>query len=82
MGYREVNVPRPAITVRAMEIVRIYTGPDGQSHFEDVAVELADMGAAGRISERWPGRGVQFREVGGTTTSTSTSPRGGSWSST
>ena len=48
-----------------MEIVRIHTGPDGQSHFEDVAVELADMGAAGRISARWPGGGVQFREVDG-----------------
>jgi len=48
-----------------MEIVRIYSGSDGRSHFEDVPIELAEMGAAGRISERWPGRGVQFREVDG-----------------
>jgi hypothetical protein len=48
-----------------MEIVRIYTGADGRSHFEDVPVELADLGGAGRISARWPGPGVQFREVDG-----------------
>jgi hypothetical protein len=48
-----------------MNIVRIFTGPDGQSHFDDVAVELDDLGPLGRISKRWPGRGVQFREVRG-----------------
>jgi hypothetical protein len=48
-----------------MEIVRIDTGPDGRSHVEDVTVELVDLGAAGRISERWSGPGVQFREVAG-----------------
>ena len=48
-----------------MDIVRVYTGPDGQSHFEDVSVELDDHRAAGRISSTWPARGVQFREVDG-----------------
>ena len=48
-----------------MDIVRVFTGPDGQSHFEDVAVPLDDLGAMGLISKRWPGSGVQFREVGG-----------------
>src|SRR5690349_11128620 len=48
-----------------MQVVRIYTGDDGQSHFEDVDVELQDLGAAGRISAQWPGSGVQFREVDG-----------------
>ena len=48
-----------------MNIVRVFTGPDGQSHFEDVAVDLDDLGAVGKISRRWPGSGVQFREVGG-----------------
>ncbi len=47
-----------------MDIVRVFTGPDGQSHFEDVSVDL-DAGAAGRISTLWPGAGVQFREVDG-----------------
>lgn len=48
-----------------MDVVRIYTGPDGRSHFEDVTVDLEDRGAGGQISELWPGRGVQFREVPG-----------------
>jgi hypothetical protein len=48
-----------------MDIVRVFTGPDGQSHFEDVAVGLDDAGAAGRISSLWRGAGVQFREVDG-----------------
>jgi hypothetical protein len=48
-----------------MQIVRVYTGPDGQSHFEDVDVDLRDLGMAGRISATWPASGVQFREVDG-----------------
>jgi hypothetical protein len=48
-----------------MHIVRVFTGVDGKSHFEDVDVELDDFGLRGRISKLWPGRGVQFREVGG-----------------
>jgi hypothetical protein len=48
-----------------VDIVRIFSGADGRSHFEDVAVDLDDAGPAGRISPRWAGRGVQFREVTG-----------------
>ena len=48
-----------------MQFVRIYTGDDGRSHFEDVDVELDDLGPLGRISGRWPASGVQFREVDG-----------------
>jgi hypothetical protein len=48
-----------------MQIVRIYTGADGRSHFEDLAVELDDLGAIGRISRAWGASGVQFREVDG-----------------
>jgi hypothetical protein len=48
-----------------MELVRIYTGDDGRSHFEDVTVDLDDHGPRGMISKLWPGTGVQFREVGG-----------------
>lgn len=43
----------------------MFTGPDGQSHFEDIAVPLDDLGPMGAISRLWPGKGVQFREVGG-----------------
>jgi hypothetical protein len=46
-----------------MDIVRLFTGPDGQSHFEDVSVDLSDYGTFGKISEKWAGTGVQFREV-------------------
>jgi hypothetical protein len=46
-------------------IVRVYAGDDGESHFEDVEVDLDDHGAAGRISRLWTGAGVQFREVDG-----------------
>ena len=43
----------------------MYTGADGQSHFEDVTIALEDHGMAGGISALWRGRGVQFRVVGG-----------------
>ena len=48
-----------------MNIVRVFTGPDGQSHFEDLEVELDDLGSRGMISKRWPGTGMQFRQVAG-----------------
>ena len=48
-----------------MELVRVFTGPDGRSHFDDLTVDLDDLGPMGQISKRWPGRGVQFREVAG-----------------
>ena len=57
--------PVDGATVRSMEILRVFTGADGASHFEDVTVELDDWGPAGRISSLWPGGGVQFRVVPG-----------------
>lgn len=48
-----------------MDLVRIFTGDDQRSHFEDVRVELDDLGPMGQISKLWRGTGVQFREVGG-----------------
>ena len=48
-----------------MKVTRVYTGDDGQSHFEDVEIDLISHGAVGWISELWPGGGVQFREVDG-----------------
>ena len=48
-----------------MELIRIYTGPDGESHFEDQQVELTDLGPMGFISAKVPSSGVQFREVSG-----------------
>lgn len=46
-----------------MDVVRIYTGNDGQSHFEDIEVDLVDQQMMGMISELWPATGMQFREV-------------------
>lgn len=48
-----------------MQIVRVFTGPDGASHFEDVTVELHAEGPFTALSELWPGKGVQFRTVDG-----------------
>lgn len=47
-----------------MRVTRIYTGDDGESHFEDVEIELTDRGPAGRISDLVAAQGVIFREVG------------------
>ena len=46
-----------------MRVTRIYTGDDGESHFEDVEVPLRDFGDLGRISESVPVTGLMFREV-------------------
>ena len=48
-----------------MQVVRVYTGDDDRSHFEDVDIPLADTGSLGRISELIRGSGVMFREVDG-----------------
>jgi hypothetical protein len=48
-----------------VKIVRIYTGADGESHFEDVPVQFAESGQFGRISKMVAARGVLFREVDG-----------------
>tara|TARA_B100000674_G_scaffold84780_1_gene58835 strand:+ start:81 stop:434 length:354 start_codon:yes stop_codon:yes gene_type:complete len=48
-----------------MLITRVYTGPDGKSHFEDVEIELLDQGPMGSISSLWSAKGVLFRKVSG-----------------
>lgn len=48
-----------------MKITRIYTGPDNQSHFEDIEVPLQDGGPAGRMSAFQKATGVIFRETDG-----------------
>jgi len=44
-----------------MKVVRIYTGEDGRSHFEDLEIPLAQA-AYGSESELVPAGGVIFRE--------------------
>ncbi|MEM7091583.1 MAG: hypothetical protein AAF567_01165 [Actinomycetota bacterium] len=48
-----------------MQVTRIYTGEDGHSHFEDVAVDMRDYEMMGMLSDPWSATKVQFREVGG-----------------
>ena len=50
--------------VKSMTVVRIFTGPDGKSHFEDVQVPLKDGGKIGFLSDRVAATGVVFRETG------------------
>jgi hypothetical protein len=47
-----------------MQITRVYTGDDGESHFDDFEVPLRDLGAIGQLSELVRGSGVVFRETG------------------
>lgn len=48
-----------------MKITRIYSGEDGESHFEDIEVEMKDMGPNfGHVSELEGATGVMFRETG------------------
>jgi hypothetical protein len=50
---------------RTMKVVRVYTGPDNKSHFEDVEVPLKDGGKAGLMSALMKATGVVFRETDG-----------------
>ena len=50
---------------KTMTVVRIYTGADNQSHFEDVQVPLKSSGKIGFISELTKATGIVFRETGG-----------------
>lgn len=46
-----------------MRITRVYADADGESHFAEVDIPLADGGPIGRMSERLPAHGVIFRET-------------------
>ena len=48
-----------------MHITRIYSGEDGESHFEDVEIPLDDLGDLGRLSKLTAATGILFREVPG-----------------
>ncbi len=48
-----------------MLITRLYTGPDEQSHFEKIEIDLKDCGDIGNLSETLPVSGVIFRETPG-----------------
>ncbi len=48
-----------------MTVVRLYTGPDNKSHFEDIQIPLKDAGKVGSISELYKATGLVFRETAG-----------------
>ena len=58
-ALREVS---PEDQVDAVEITRLYTGPDGQSHFEETEIPLEDAGEIGRLSKLFPATGIIFRQ--------------------
>ena len=50
---------------KTMNVVRIYTGTDNQSHFEDLQIPLKSSGKIGFMSELMRATGIVFRETGG-----------------
>lgn len=48
----------------SVRITRVYTGDDGESHFEDIDVPFDTFGPAGSMSERFAATGIIFRETG------------------
>ncbi|MDE0511939.1 MAG: hypothetical protein OXI88_09160 [Gammaproteobacteria bacterium] len=47
-----------------MKIVRLYSGDDGESHFQDIEIDLKPHGS-GFYSELFKTEGVMFRSVAG-----------------
>ena len=50
---------------QCMRITRLFTGTDGESHFEDQEVEICPQGEIGALSARYLATGVVFRETTG-----------------
>lgn len=48
-----------------MKATRLYTGPDGASHFEEIDIPLKSAGDIGSLSELVPVTGIIFRETDG-----------------
>jgi len=46
------------------KVLRVFTGSDGESHFEDVEIPLANATASGLLSEMAKASGIVFRETG------------------
>lgn len=45
-----------------MKYFRIYAGPDGESHFEDLDIEMTSSGRDSEYSDLVPATGVIFRK--------------------
>ena len=46
-----------------MRIHNLYADESGESHFRDIEVEWVEETRSGRLSERLPATGIQFRQV-------------------
>ena len=46
-----------------MKILRIYADESGESHFEDMEIEMEEDGALSRKSAIWPVQDVHFRQI-------------------
>jgi quercetin dioxygenase-like cupin family protein len=46
-----------------MAVVRLFTGSDEKSHFEDIEVRLQDQGDQSAIAELIPGSGILVRRI-------------------
>jgi hypothetical protein len=46
-----------------ISVTRIFTGPDGQTHAEEIDVKLMPGGTSGELSEMAKATGVQFRRT-------------------
>ena len=51
-----------------MAIIRIYTGPDGKSHFQDVEPKFESRGDRSEAAELIPGSGIVIRRFEATRT--------------
>ncbi len=47
-----------------MHVTRIFTGDDGESHFEDIDIPLTDLGPIGAMSRLIEATGLVLRETG------------------
>lgn len=46
-----------------MHVTRLYSGDDGESHFEDLEIEVGGDAEIGRLSAPIPATGLVFRET-------------------
>ena len=52
-----------SIKTETMKVTRIYSGIDGESHFEDIEIPLKEQGNVGTLSKRIKATGFIFRET-------------------
>ena len=68
-GYPEASGERDPLVIwkgDVMKATRLYTGPDGESHFEDMDIDLKTFSEGEKRSEMMKSGGILFRETVGT----------------